>query len=79
MGSSANLRVKWDAFEANISKSFNEFRENSLFFDVTLCCDNGVDIIPAHKVILAACSPLFRKIISRQENQQSFFLYLKVA
>ena len=77
MGSSENLCVKWDAFEANISKSFNEFRENSLFFDVTLCCDNGIDIIPAHKVILAACSPLFRKILSHRENQQSHFLYLK--
>ena len=68
MGSSVNFCVKWDAFEANTSSSFNELRENSEFFDVTLCCDNGIDIIPAHKVILAACSPLFRKILSQQEN-----------
>merc|ERR1712204_98284 len=27
--------------------------------------------------ILAACSPLFRKILSRQKNQQNLFLYLK--
>jgi len=44
---------------------------------VTLCCDNGVDIVQAHKVILAACSPLFRKILSRQKSQQNPFLYLK--
>lgn len=31
----------------------------------------------AHKVILAACSPLFRKILARQKNQQNPFLYLK--
>ena len=28
-------------------------------------------------MILAACSPLFRKILSRQKNQQNPFLYLK--
>ena len=77
MGSSDNFCVKWDTFEANISTSFKEIRENLEFFDVTLCCDNGIDIIPAHKVILAACSPLFRKILSRQRNQQNPFLYLK--
>ena len=41
MGSSENFCVKWDAFEANISTSFNELRENSELFDATLCCDNG--------------------------------------
>ena len=45
---------------------------------MTLCCDNGVDVVQAHKVILAACSPLFRKILSRQKSQgQNPFLYLK--
>jgi len=45
---------------------------------VTLCCDNGVDVVQAHKVILAACSPLFRKILSRQKSTgQNPFLYLK--
>ena len=77
MESSVSFCVKWDAFEANTSSCFNELRENSEFFDVTLCCDNGIDIIPAHKVILAACSPLFRKILSRQKNPQNPFLYLK--
>ena len=68
---------RWNDFESNISTSFRELREDSEFFDVTLCCDNGTDIVPAHKVILAACSPLFRKILSRQKNQQNPFLYLK--
>ena len=67
----------WNDFESNISTSFRELREDSEFLDVTLCCDNGVDIVQAHKVILAACSPLFRKILSRQKSQQNPFLYLK--
>lgn len=77
MGSSDNFCLRWNDFESNISTSFRELRDDSEFFDVTLCCDNGTDIVPAHKVILAACSPLFRKILSRQKNQQNPFLYLK--
>jgi len=77
MGSSDNFCLRWNDFESNISTSFRELREDSEFFDVTLCCDNGTDVVPAHKVILAACSPLFRKILSRQKNQQNPFLYLK--
>jgi len=77
MGSSDNFCLRWNDFESNISTSFRELREDSEFFDVSLCCDNGTDVVPAHKVILAACSPLFRKILSRQKNQQNPFLYLK--
>ena len=57
--------------------SFRELRNDSEFFDVTLCCGNGVDTVPAHKVILAACSPLFRRILSCQKNHQNPLLYLK--
>jgi hypothetical protein len=34
-------------------------------------------LVQAHKVILAACSPLFRKILAHQKNQQNPLLYLK--
>ena len=73
-----SLFTGWNDFESNISTSFRELREDSEFLDVTLCCDNGVDVVQAHKVILAACSPLFRKILSRQKSTgQNPFLYLK--
>ena len=77
MGSSEDFCLRWNSFESNISESFQELREDSEFFDVTLCCDNGIDIVQAHKVILAACSPFFRKILSHQKNQQNPLLYLK--
>ena len=77
MGSSEDFCLRWNSFESNISGSFQELREDSEFFDVTLCCDNGIDIVQAHKVILAACSPFFRKILSHQKNQQNPLLYLK--
>ncbi len=71
------MLFRWNDFEANISTSFRELRDDSEFFDVSLCCDNGTDVVQAHKVILAACSPLFRKILARQKQQQHPFLYLK--
>jgi len=77
MGSSDNFCLRWNDFESNISTSFRELRDDSEFFDVTLCCDNGTDLVQAHKVILAACSPLFRKILAHQKNQQNPLLYLK--
>ena len=77
MGSSDKFCLRWNSFESNISSSFQELRKDSAFFDVTLCCDNGVDIVQAHKVILAACSPFFRKILSHQKSQQNPLLYLK--
>ena len=77
MGSSEKFCLRWNSYESNISSSFRELREDSEFFDVTLCCDNGIDIVQAHKVILAACSPFFRKILSHQRSQQNPLLYLK--
>ena len=72
-----NFCLRWNKFESNISASFGEIRNQSEFFDITLCCDNGTDIIPAHKIILAASSPLFRKVFLHQKTQQNPFFYLK--
>ena len=78
MGSSSdNFSLRWNDFESSMGTSFRELRNDSEFFDVTLCCGNGLDTLPAHKVILAACSPLFRRILSCQKNHQNPLLYLK--
>ena len=74
---SDNVCLRWNDFESNISSSFHELRENSEFFDITLCCDNGTELVQAHKVILAAGSPLLHKILAHQKHQQNPFLYLK--
>lgn len=76
MGSTDNFCLRWTEFESNISSSFQELRQESEFFDVTLCCDNGSDLVQAHKVILAACSPFFRQILSHNSHKNPF-LYLK--
>ena len=66
--------LKWNDFESNISAAFRELREDKDFFDVTLACDD--DQIQAHKVILSACSPFFRKVLRRNKHEHPL-LYLK--
>merc|ERR1712096_314909 len=59
--------LRWNDFESNISNAFKELRDDKEFFDVTLACDD--EQIQAHKVILSACSPLFRNILRRNPHQ----------
>jgi len=66
--------LKWNEFEANIGVAFRELREDKDFFDVTLACDE--EQIQAHKVILSACSPFFRKVLKRNRHDHPL-LYLK--
>jgi len=71
---SEELCVRWNDFESNISVAFKELREAKELFNVTLACDE--DQIQAHKVVLAACSPLFRSILQRNPHDHPL-LYLK--
>merc|ERR1719186_2411349 len=74
MTSSEKFCLKWNEFEANIGIAFRELREDKDFFDVTLACDD--EQIQAHKVILSACSPFFRKVLKRNRHEHPL-LYLK--
>lgn len=67
---------RWNDFESNLGSSFVDLRQNQEFFDVTLSCDHGDEQVQAHKVVLAACSPFFRKILSRNPHQNPL-IYLK--
>jgi len=66
--------LRWNDFEANISSSFSELRDDKDFFDVTLACDD--EHIQAHKLIISACSPFFRNVL-RKHPHQNPLLYLK--
>ena len=72
--SSEKFCLRWNDFESNISVAFRELRDDNDFFDVTLACDD--EQIQAHKMILSACSPFFRKIL-RSNPHQHPLLYLK--
>ena len=74
MVSSEKFRIQWNDFESHISEAFRDLRENKNFVDVTLAFDDGQ--LQAHKVILAACSPFFSRVLDRVIHEHPL-LYLK--
>ena len=69
MGSLDKLCLRWNDFGGNVSRSFATIRANNKFFDCTLTTDDDdtySDYLRAHKVILAASSELFRKILDKE-------------
>ena len=74
MASLEKFCLRWNDFETNVSQAFRELREEKDFFDVTLACED--EQVSAHKVILSACSPLFRGILRKNPHQHPL-LYLK--
>ena len=71
---SEKFSLKWNDFESNLSSAFTELREDKELFDVTLVCDTNQ--IEAHKVVISACSPFFRRILKRNQHSHPL-LYLK--
>ena len=60
------LCLKWNDFQDMIQASFEELRGDNDFTDVTLACED--QSIKAHKVILSACSPFFKKLLKAHPN-----------
>ena len=71
---SEKFHLKWNDFESSISSSFRDIKEEKDFMDVTLACEENQ--IGAHKVVLAACSPKLKSILSRNPHQHPL-LYLR--
>ena len=55
------LCLKWNDFQDLVQVSFAELRADTDFTDVTLACED--QSIKAHKVVLSACSPFFKKLL----------------
>lgn len=53
--------LKWNDFQSSILTSFRHLRDEEDFVDVTLACDQRS--FTAHKIVLSACSPYFRKLL----------------
>ena len=64
---SEKLCLKWNDFQENINNAFGSLRDNKDFVDVTLACEDG-EQVEAHKVILAASSPFFQKLLGRNKH-----------
>ena len=68
MGSLATdkFSLHWKDFESNLAHSVSDMRNDSNFFDVKIACfDNKSEMktIPAHKMVLSACSPIFKELL----------------
>ena len=61
------LCLRWNDFQQNLSNAFGGFRGDTDFTYVTLACEDGTQV-EAHKVILSASSPLFKKLAQKWER-----------
>lgn len=52
--------LRWNNFQANITSQFENLRDEEDFTDVTIACEGQQ--LQAHKIILSACSPLFKEL-----------------
>ena len=72
---SEKLCLQWNDFHENVNSAFGRLRDDKEFTDVTLACEDGQHL-EAHKVILAASSPFFEKILQRNKHAHPM-IYLK--
>ena len=63
------LCLQWNDFQENVKSAFGHLRVTNDFADETLGCEDGQQI-EAHKVILAASSPFFQRILERNKHSQ---------
>ena len=62
MNTSEKFCLKWNDFKENVSNTFVTLRKENDFTDVTLACEDDKHV-EAHKVILAASSIFFQKVL----------------
>ena len=54
--------LKWKTFPAHLAYSFKDIVTEGHFTDVTLVTDDQIQI-PAHKIVLSACSPVLKSLL----------------
>ena len=71
------LCLRWNGFQEDISNKIGSLKDDPDFTDVTLVCDDGTQV-EAHKVILAASSPFFQKLLKRNQHTHPLIYMRKV-
>ena len=72
---SEKMCLKWNDFKENVAESFKDLKED--FCDVTLASE-GNQQIKAHRVILAAASPLFQDMLRNNKHSHPFLYMRKI-
>ena len=67
MNTSDKFCLKWNDFKDNLNTAFGALRKDIDFTDVTLACEDGHQV-EAHKIVLAASSPLFQKMLKKNKH-----------
>ena len=68
------LCLKWNDFHDVLKDSVKDLRGDTDFTDVTLACED--QNFKAHKVILSACSPFFKKLLKSHPHPHPL-VYMK--
>lgn len=66
--------LTWNNHRSNLAEVFTQLRVQDQLVDVTLLCDGGS--YPAHRLVLAACSPYFHQLFTRLPTQHPL-IYLR--
>ncbi len=66
-----HFSLRWNDYKSSLVTAFDSLRSDAALLDVTLCC-NGGHRIGAHRLLLSACSPYFREILSETHCRHPF-------
>lgn len=72
----SRFEISWKSFETHLKQSNRDFYQDLNFSDVTLVSDDLVEN-QAHRLVLSACSPVFRKLLISTASAKHPLLYLK--
>ena len=72
---SEKICVQWNDFKKDINLTFGKLRNDREFSDITLVCKDGQQM-EAHKIIMAASSPFFEKILHNSKHPNPL-IYLR--
>ena len=73
---SDKVHLQWNEFQSNVNVAFGNLKEDTDFADVTLACEDG-EQFEAHKVILAASSSFFQKLLRRNKDQKYPLVFMR--
>ena len=67
--------INWNTFSEHLQSMFKDLYEEEKHSDVTLVCDDQIQL-KAHKIVLRACSSVFKKIIDNNPSEHPL-IYLR--